>query len=257
MNQQTRYRSLFSSQFVVLTFVAICTILDPARSKKPSIPSEGCNVTVEISTVLAQNITLLYDSLDLQAIDSSELKKFMGSQAKPMVMDMPEMIVVVYPAEPLVIQMGDRRTRITLQQGSHDIGELPLWEIALKCNQLVAKTKSTLVAYGFNYDVGVILTSENANEAVLDLFISDSQVIEDALEGHILSFVPRLIFQQDQTRYDLVLEPMAEQRIKVHLNAHFEFEGIVLPHKDQLKASFHEEFEYLASILPRLFKEEK
>jgi hypothetical protein len=219
--------------------------------------SEGWNVAVEIPTVLGQNITLLYNSLDLQAIDSSGLKGLMGRQAKPMVMDTPEMIVAVYPAEPLVVQMGDRRTRITLQQRSDDIGGVPLWEIALKCNQLVAESKSTLVAYGFNYDAEAVLTGENANKAVLELFISNPRVIESALEGHVLSLVPRLLFQRDQTRYDLVLEPMAEQRINVHLNVHFEFEGVTLPHEDQLKTSFHEEFEYLASILPRLFEGDK
>lgn len=211
-------------------------------------------MTVEIATVLSQNITLVYDSLDLQAIESSELKALMSTQSKPTVMDTPEMIVAVYPADSLVIQMGDRRTRITLQQHSNGIGDVPLWEIALKCNALVAESKSTLVAYGFNYDVGAVLTGENASQAVLNLFVLDPQAIENILEGRLLSFVPRLIFQRDQIRYDLVLEPLAEQRMKVHLNAHFEFEGITLPHQDQFKTSFHDEFGYLVSALPRLFE---
>ena len=210
-------------------------------------------MAIEIPTVLGQNITLLYDSLDLLAIDSSKLKGLMGSQARPIVMDTPDMIVTVYPAESVVIQMGDRRTRITLQQHSKDIGGVPLWEIALKCDQLVS-AQSTLSAYGFNYDVGVVLTGEDANKAVLDLFIPDTQVIESAIEGDLLSFVPRLIFRRGQTRYDLVLEPTAEERIKVHLNAHFEFEGITLPQQDQLETSFREEFGYLVSMLPRLFE---
>jgi len=85
---------------------------------------------IQIQTVLSQNITLVYDSLDLQAIDSGELKGLMGVQTKPMLMDTPEMIVAVYPPEPTVIQIGDRRIRITFQQHNEDIGRVALWEIA-------------------------------------------------------------------------------------------------------------------------------
>ena len=164
--------------------------------KSAGFSSWGCDVVVNISTVLSQNITLLYDSLDLEAIDSDGLKRLMGSQAKPMVMDTPGVIVAVYPAESLVIQVGDRRTRITLQQHSDDIGSVPLWKIALKCDQLVTKTPVTLNAYGFNYDVGVELSGKDANQAILDLFIPDPGMVEGALGGYLLSFVPRLRFQR-------------------------------------------------------------
>ena len=217
--------------------------------------SERCNVEVKIQTVLSQNMTLVYDLLDLQAIDSSKLKGFMGVQTKPMVMDTPEMIVAVYPPEPTIIQIGDRRIRITLQQHSENVGSVPLWEITVKCNQLVPESKSTLVAYGFNYDAGLTLAGErNAHEVSIELFVPNPQMIEDAIEGHLLSFIPRLRFQRGQTRYDLVLEPIDEQHMKVHMNAHFELGGIALPPQSQLQASFYEEYEYLVSMLPRLFE---
>jgi len=211
-------------------------------------------VDINVSIVLSQNMTLVYDSLDLQAIDSSELKRLMGIQTKPMVIDAPEMIVAVYPPEPTVIQIGDSRIRITLSQNSKEIGGVPLWEIAVKCSRLVSESKSKLVAYGFNYDIGAELVSGNAYKVTKELFVSNPKMIESALGGYILSFVPRFIFQRDQTRYDLVLEPLDEQRIKVHMNAHFEFEGIALPSQDQLQVSFYEEYKYLGSILPRLFE---
>lgn len=209
-------------------------------------------MNIDIQRVLSQNITLVYDALDLRTIDSSKLKVLMGVKAKPMVMDTPEMIVAVYPPDPVIIQMGDKRTRITLQRQSEDIGTVPLWEIALKCNQLASK--STLVAYGFNYDVGVEFAKGNVHTIMIDMFVSNPQKIENALEGHLLSSIPRLKLRRDQTLYDLVLEPVNEQHIKVHLNAHFEFEGITLPSQDQLETSFRQEFGYLISVLPRLFE---
>jgi hypothetical protein len=211
-------------------------------------------VEIEIQTVLSQNITLVYDSLDLQAIDSGELKGLMGVQTKPMVMDTPEMIVAVYPPEPTVIQIGDRRIRITFQQHNEDIGRVALWEIAGKCNQLASDPKATFIAYGFNYDVGLALASGNVHEVAIDLFASNPQIIEDALEGHLLTFIPRFRFQRGQTRYDLVIEPIDQQRMQVHFNAHFEFGGITLPPQDQLQASFYEEYRYLVSMLSRLFE---
>jgi hypothetical protein len=207
---------------------------------------------LDIQGVLSQNITLVYDSLDLQTIDSSKLKGLIAS-AKPMVMDTPEMIVAVYPPMPVVIQMGDRRTRITLQQESEEIGAVPLWEIALKCHQFVSQ--SQLVAYGFNYDVGAAVTDENAQTITMDLFVPNQETIERILDGHLVSFIPRFKFKRGETLYDLILEPLDEKRVKAHLNAHFE--GKSLPPKDQLKVSFHQEFGYLISILPRLLEGEE
>jgi hypothetical protein len=168
-------------------------------------------------------------------------------------MDFPDMIVALYPPNPIIIQMGDKRTRITLQQESEDIGSVPLWEIALKCHQSVPQPK--LVAYGFNYDIGAEVKGGNAHTITIELFVSNPQMIENVLEGHLLSFAPRLKFKRDGTLYDLILEPIGEQRIKAHLNAHFEDD--TLPSQDQLEASFRQEFEYLVSMLPRLFKGDK
>jgi hypothetical protein len=157
-------------------------------------------MSIEPPVVLSQNITLLYTSLDLQDIDSSELKGLMGAEAKAMVMDVPDMIVTVYPATPLIIQIGDRRIRITFQRESNDIGPVPLWEVALKCHQLVPQFQ--LAAYGFNYDLGVLATDGNAQTIALDLFVPDRRMLEDIFEGQLLSFVPRLKFKRDRAVYD-------------------------------------------------------
>jgi len=209
-------------------------------------------VETNIERVLSQNITLVYESLDLRTIDSAKLKGLIAS-AKPMVMDTPEMIVAVYPPMPIIIQMGDRRTRITLQQESEKIGTAPLWEVALKCHQFVSQ--SQLAAYGFNYDVRAMVTDGNAQTITMDLFVPNRETIERVLEGHLASFIPRFKFKRGETLYDLIVEPLDEKRIKAHLNAHFE--GKSLLSQDQLEASFRQEFGYLVSMLPRLFQGEE
>ncbi len=210
-------------------------------------------MNIEVHTTLNQNITIVYDTLVPQTIDSSELKKLMGTQTKPVVMDTPEMVVAVYPPEPTVIQIGDNRIRITLAPNK-DIGSVPLWEVASRCHQLVPKSKSKLVAYGFNYDVIAMLASGNAYQTTTDLFISDSTMFENVLEGRLLSFIPRIRFERLQALYDLVLEPIDEQHIKAHLNVHFSSVEIVLPPNDQLQNAFYEQYENLCSILYSLFR---
>jgi len=205
---------------------------------------------VAIQIVLGQNITLLYDSLDLKAVDSGKLKGLMGVQIKPVVMDTPVMIVALYPPSPMIIQMGGQRTRITLHQESEDIGSVPLWEIAVKCHELVPE--SQLVGYGFNYDVRGEFTDGNAQTATITMFVLNPQRVETALDGQLLSSVPRFKFRREKTVYDLSLDAVDDQHIKVHLNAHYQFEGITLPSADHLEASFRQEFEYLVSMLPRL-----
>jgi len=207
---------------------------------------------IDIQSVLSQNITLVYDALDLRSIDTGKLKGFLD--AKAMVMDTPEMIVAVYPPHPLIIQIGDRRIRVTFPRESEDIGTVPLWEIAIKCHQLVPQ--SQLVAYGFNYDVGSVVTG-NAQTITMNLFVSNRQMVEKALEGHLESFIPRLKFKRGETLYDLILEPLDEKRVKAHLNVHFQFKGITLPSQDRLEASFRQEFGYLVSMLSRLFEGDK
>lgn len=202
---------------------------------------------VDISTVLLQDITLVYDSLDLQTIDTGELKTLLD--IKPVVMDTPELIVTIFPSIQLVIQFGDRRIRITHQQEVKEIGSVPLWEIAHKCCQLIPKPQ--LVAYGFNYDVGVVITEQNPQEVTRNLFISDPASVDDLLEARLVAFTPRLKFEKKEIVYDLLLEILDEKRIKAHLNTHFSEHE--LPTQEILKDAFYQEFEYFLSLLSKIF----
>ena len=205
---------------------------------------------VNSQTMLSQNITLAYDSLNLEVINRGGLRGLVDGRPKPVIMDTPEMIVALYPPEPTVIQIGGRRIGITLPKQSQDIGEVPLWEVALRCDKLVPK--STPVAYGFNYDLRVAVENGDTRKVMINLFVSNPQRIEDIFGGQLVSSRPNIDFRRGQTLYNLALEPVGEYSIDVHLNAHFEFEGIALPPVDGLEASFRKEFGYLLEVLPKL-----
>ena len=109
-------------------------------------------------TILGQNITIVYKSLDLQAIDIRRIKSLLQ---QAMVADIPDAIVIIDPTGPLIIQLGDQRIRVSLQRKTQELTSLG--EIAFQCHQLINDRK--LIAYGFNYD--------------LDVAVEDGDVVED------------------------------------------------------------------------------
>jgi hypothetical protein len=208
-------------------------------------------MAIQATTVLGQNITLVYKVLDPHSVDTGDLKNIMGTDIRPMLMDTPEMIVAVFPPQPVVIEIGNRRIRITLARPDR-IGSVPIWEIACKCHQLVPNANDQILAFGFNYDIGATLPDVDTKRLVLDMFIPEVTQLEGKLQGSLIAFIPRLIFRRDQLQYDLVLEAISDNRFKVHMNVHHETPATALPDQERLKASFHEQYEYMLSMLPKL-----
>lgn len=205
-------------------------------------------MTVSIEKILTQNITVVYESLDYRSIDSNILKN-MIENTQSVVMDTPENIVAIYPSKQVVIMIGDRRIKITNQAQSDEIAEIPLWDYVRRCHDSLSNAK--VVAYGFNYDVGVSLGEINANEMVLNSFLENRGEMEDIFEGGIENFIPRYKFRRDGTLNDLFFEVLGENKVKVHLNTHFEQDE--LPPKDVIAEQYRTQFAYFQSLVPKLF----
>jgi len=205
---------------------------------------------VKIESILRQNITMVFDSLDLQTIDINKLKSLFDDQSS--IMNTPEIIVAISPEESKIIQIGERRVRVNIQKGMKTIGEIPIWETSSKALDLVPK-KFSLIAYGFNYDV-ICDLSLNANDSLKEIFLRNEEKLDSAIDGQILSFSPRLIYTRQNKRYELLLEAVEEVKLKGHLNAHFQREDINLPTSEELKDSYLTEFDYFQDILTRLFQ---
>lgn len=204
----------------------------------------------QLEAVIGRNITIVYDALDLQTIDRNKLRN-LAVDSQPTIMDTPEMIVAVYPPNPWFVQVGDRRIRISLPIETPELGEFPLWEYAIKVNELLTPEKSVLIAYGYNFDVSVRFDENTAQKVLNNKFIKDQAQIEAELCGKLISFMPRLVFQSEDIRYDIIFEPLDDQHMKVHLNSHFESKGLNLPDSDGLKRSYMQQFERLTSTLMR------
>jgi len=235
-------------------------------------------LSIRIENVVSENLTLVYEALDLQAIDSNRLRNLASAQARSIVLT-PEQIIAAYPPEPTLVQIDERRVRIaTAQTGElpgglgellqmqgggqaqagkkatrKDVGAAPLWKTALACNELVSG--ATLVAYGFNYNVEASVKTGSALEAIAGLVSVNQDRVAGAFDGELVSFAatPKLAFRRGQALYDLVLMPAEEQRVRATFNVHFEYDGIALPEEKDLEKSYKGEFKTLTTLLSKLF----
>jgi hypothetical protein len=206
---------------------------------------------VAVGAILDQNVTIVYDALDLTTIDRNLLRELLDTSA-PVIMDTPDMIVASAVAEALFVQIGDRRIRVTYQRQGADLKDDELCRMAARADALVHRPQSGLVAYGFNYDLGVVVENEDARRLVLEAMAPRRDAIEAALEGELVNAIPRFLFLAGGTRYDLIVEPESAGRLKVHLNTHFEGQRASLPAVDELRASFVREYERLVGLVSRL-----
>ena len=207
-----------------------------------------------IEVVFGRNITIVYESLDLQSVDRNKLREIIPG-VTPTVMDMPEVLVAVYPPHPWLIQVGDRRMRVNLAIEVDGLGDFPLWEYALKAQQIIPAGKAPLLAYGYNFDFGVRFDGLTPPEILISKFVPNRQALEEEIQGTLVSYLPRLIFSNGTVQYDIVFEPMNNTRMNIHGNAHIQYPGIQLPSSEELKKSYVAEFERLQSTISRLFQE--
>jgi len=211
-------------------------------------------VAAIIEAVFGRNVTLVYDALDLQTIDRNKLRGVIP-EITPTVMDMPEMVVAVYPPSPWLIQIGDRRIRINVAAEIENIGDFPLWEYAIKCNELVPADKVSIIAYGYNFDFGVRFQDSTSLNTLISKFVLNRPALEDTLQGTLVSYLPRLVFKTGDLQYDIVFEPMNDAQMKVHGNAHFQYAGIQLPPIEGLKSSYIAQYEHLRTVIEKLLND--
>ncbi|MBU4224945.1 MAG: hypothetical protein KKC71_03905 [Chloroflexi bacterium] len=207
-----------------------------------------------IEAVFGRNITLVYNALDLQTIDRNKLRGIIPDIA-PTVMDTPEMVVAVYPPSPWLIQIGDRRIRINVAAEIEGLGDFPLWEYAIKCNELIPADKASIFAYGYNFDFGVRFQDSAPQNVLISKFVLNRPALEDTLQGTLVSYLPRMVFRTGDLQYDIVFEPMNDVQMKIHGNAHFQYAGIQLPSLEGLKSSYIAQYEHLRNVIMKLLND--
>ena len=211
---------------------------------------------MKIESVVGQNITIVFDALDLSIINRESLRGFIETPNRPTIMDSPEVLVAVFPLDAgvVILQFGDRRLRITAPNAVDEIGTYPLWTYASSSSTLIPEGKFTPIAYGFNYDVKAVLEDRDPRACLNSVFFRDINLVVSAVgDGQAMSIVPRLRYERDGLRHDLLLEPAENQLVKVHLNIHRQLDGEALPAESSLEYDYRRRFEYLDGVLKGLF----
>lgn len=202
----------------------------------------------QVEAVFGRNITLVYDTLDPNIVDRNQLRTIIPGTA-PAIMDMPDMIVAVYQPLPLLVQIGDRRIRINHAVEIPDLGDFPIWEYARRYFDLLGGTKAALIAYGYNFDFGIILSEMTIEDLMINKFVQNRTQLEQTLQGELISFLPRITFKSGAAQYDIVFEPFQDSRVKVHGNVHLQEDGIQLPDEEGLRVSFTESYERVRTVI--------
>ena len=205
---------------------------------------------------LGQNVTLVYDRLELGGVDITKLKGFVGADPGPTVWDTPEVKLVVYPPSAAMLRIAERHVSVTLSQQGSDVAQEPMMDVTVKAHEHVTDLGSKLVAYGFNYDIGFTVSEGDMASLTRRCFLRDDAGVERALRGELLAFAPKLVFGRDAAVHTLTLDPVGSERLKVALNVHFEGGEIQLPDSPSLTQAFRTEYDRMVQDVHALLEQE-
>ncbi len=177
--------------------------------------TEG-NIPMPEMNVQSQNITFVYDAFSQDDIDPRQIKKLFDGPV--IVNDFPEVSLFVWPDMKIIVQIGDRRFRITKQESGN--APFNLWDATRTANAIINKPP---IALGLNFDVSVQCEKSSA-KVIRQIFSTEIDSITAALSGEIVSFVPRFKLAQERMLYDFIIDTIDNPVLPFifHVNAHIE-----------------------------------
>lgn len=195
------------------------------------------------------NITIVYRELDFRSVSLDELTGVFPEGPEPVVAKFPDVLIIQYPNR-VSFQLLERRLR--LNDSSPDLSRSPLPTIL---GPIVAAAGQTdLVAYGYNYDVILSLSGvDDSGAFLLDKFLRERSQVEGDLDGNLSRMKLELIYNVEDSRYSLRLEPAnSDNVLRAHLNVHYAHAELVTEedllaerlshHYDRLRRSLNELF---------------
>lgn len=206
--------------------------------------------TIEKSSPL--NITLLYDELSLADLDRTAIRNILGREGI-VPFDTPEMLLMVSSPTQINVQARNRRLIVIDQNSETSVDQSRLPILAAQLHQTVEG--SNLVAYGFNYQLGVEHEGEEIPELLKRVFVPNLENIERLVGGEVRSAKPRIAFTRGDINYSLQLSFVdgVSTRLDLFFNAHFDADA--LPDGEELAFSFVAQYGTLREIIDRLLGE--
>lgn len=195
------------------------------------------------------NITVVYQEFDFRSVSLDGLTGVFPEGPQPVVAKFPDVLVIQYP-NGVSFQLLDRRLR--LNDPSADLSRSPLAAIL---EPIVAAAGQTdLVAYGYNYDVVFGLSGvDNSGAFLLDKFLRERSQVEGDLNGNLSRIKLELIYDVEDSRYSLRLEPAnSDNVLRAHLNVHYAHAELVTD-KGLLAERLSRHYDHFHQSLSELF----
>ncbi|MBL7199485.1 MAG: hypothetical protein ISS56_05005 [Anaerolineae bacterium] len=203
----------------------------------------------QIERHLPFNIALLYDAFSLDDVDRTAIREILGREGiTPL--ETPDVMLMVSTGSNIVVQAGNRRILVIDQSENPTIEGSPIPSVAARVHTTVP---GSLVAFGFNYDLGISQAQPPANELLINRFLPNREEMEALLDGDVQSVAPTIRFTRGDVRYMLGIRGADDTHLHVHFNA--EFAQTPLPGAEELARSFASEFDVLRQTLDRVLGE--
>jgi hypothetical protein len=193
------------------------------------------------------NITLVYETLDLGHVSRDKVAKIF--EERPIITELPEVIIAVDQSQKRNVQFTNRRVHITLQVDNEDVDNKVTWITNAIIKLSSAVEKSTLKAYGFNLDGEGILEMENIGKYFKDKFMLGQKAIENTLKGPIISTSPNFTVKQPDCDLLVAFRP-GINAVGFHVNCHFVSNS--LPNDKDMYRQFHEKLSVIKELLAEI-----
>jgi len=204
---------------------------------------------IENIRLQGSNIIIVYRKLDFRSVSLDELTGAFPEAPEPVVAKFPDVLFVQY-SNGVSFQLADRRLR--LNDPSADLSRSRLPNML---GPIVAAAGQTdLVAYGYNYDVVLGLSGvDDSGAFLLEKFLRERSQVEGDLDGSLSRIKLELIYDVEDSRYSLRLEPAnSDNVLRAHLNVHYA-RGELITDEDSLAQRLSHHYDSLCHSLNQLF----
>ncbi|TAK31160.1 MAG: hypothetical protein EPO21_18035 [Chloroflexota bacterium] len=173
-----------------------------------------------------------------------------------MLVDVPnEVVAAIFQQSGLQISFANKRLAVTRQLSAEAD---PAWELVARLTRQAAdavKPETLCTAYGFNYELHVLLSGERpAGEYLRDVFVADRERVETVAGGTLASVGIEFSFHLQQMVQNMRLKENMENRnvADTHINSHFLSEH--LPDDSVLADQLSEQYQESINMLHRLLE---
>lgn len=195
------------------------------------------------------NITYAYDQLDRDFISRDKIRRAISE--KPIITDLPDVLLVSYPQQGSNIIFDDKRAIINIPVKRHE-DLASSFELLSSLGTVIYETieKGDMIAYGFNFDGFGKVEKEFTpiGNYFKEIFFKQIPLLEECFEGKIVRVSPKFSLKKEEYDFNISFEPTDEVDVfSFYLNVHFD--NGTIPSAEELNISIQEKHDLFRRLL--------